>query len=358
MKKLLMCCLTISVAACGDSTTPADGASPGGDPYAVADVQAGVDTLGAAPAVDAGTIVDNRVPDAVNNSGGPVDVIAPSPDAGGPAVTPDTTPDPPVEPEADTSVPDNTEPEDEPEPLGGGILLFELASDMLNQAGAGGRFTDPVELLDPNAEVYGLCAVTDADPNAPEADPLVGYDAGTITIGGTTPSVTLTPVDEGAFGTGYASGLSEDLESILPGGGALLNVSAEGGDDIPAFTMYIQVPEPVTLTAPATGLFAGAPASSPLNVAWNQGSGDAVLVTFTPLSATFQQIAGKGLVCTQSGDLGSLTVPVEALQAVKSSGVSKVAIGVTRMRTSTTNAGPWEVPAVVTRSSGGLLGLD
>ena len=77
MKKLLMCCLTISVAACGDSATPADGASPEGDPYTVADVQAGVDASGAAPVVDAGSSVDNRVSDAVDNSGGSVDVIAP-----------------------------------------------------------------------------------------------------------------------------------------------------------------------------------------------------------------------------------------------------------------------------------------
>jgi hypothetical protein len=247
----------------------------------------------------------------------------------------------------------------DPQTLGGGLLIFELASEFLNQAGAGARFTDPVQASEEGQELYGSCVVTHNDPDAPPAPPAVGHDAGLITVSGTTPAVVLTPVDEGAHGTGYATGLSDTLETVLPAGGALLNVSAEGGVDIPAFGMYVQVPEPVNITSPSMGLFSSISISSALDVIWDQGTGDVVLVTVTPLSSsTFQAIAGKGLICTQQGDLGVLSIPADALQVVKSSGVSKVAIGVTRMRTSSANAGPWVVPAAVSRSSGGPVSLD
>jgi hypothetical protein len=250
-------------------------------------------------------------------------------------------------------------PSSEPEvvAVGGGILIFELASEFLDRAGAGARFTDPVQTPPPTA-VHGPCVVTDSAPDAPDPAPNFGYDAGEITVTGTDPGVTLTPVDEAAAGTGYASGLSEELESLLPAGGALLTIVGTGGQDIPAFTTYVQVPEPVTLTAPATGLFASVDASSDLTVSWNAGTGDMVLVTLTPLSSTFQPVAGAGLVCTAPGDPGVLTIPTAALSAVKSSGVGTVAIGVTRMRTSAANVELWEVPVAVTRSTGGPVGID
>ena len=245
----------------------------------------------------------------------------------------------------------------EPETLGGGLLLFELSSEFLNQAGAGARFVDPSE-VEASGQTFGPCVATPADPDAPADPPQWGYDAGVITVSGTTPEVTLSPVDEGEDGTGYVSGLSEELESLFPVGGALLSIKALGGDEIPAFDAYLQVPEAVSISAPSTGLFGSVSSGNDLAVTWNAGNGDSVLVTLTPLSATFQAIAGLSLVCTQDGDLGSLVIPAAALSAVKSSGVTKVAIGVTRMRTSTTNTGDWLVPLVATRSSGGPVGLD
>ena len=365
MKKLLMIWALASLAACGDpveDTGPLDAHSDASvTPSGVAD-GAAVEPVGALDAVSPDDTIDRATPQ-------PEEGL---PDADPGMANPEDTSDlvdvgsetspPDVVEESDTSIAGDDiggGPEVEtPNTVGGGLLLFELASSMLNQAGAGARFTPPEEGPEGDQEVYGACTVTPADPDGPEAAPLFGYDAGDITVGGTTPSVTLVAVDEGDAGTGYASGLAEDLESLLPAGGSLLNISAQGGADIPAFSMYLQVPEPVTVAAPETGLFASVSTASPLEVTWNQGTGEMVLVTFTPLSATFQPIAGDGLVCQQDDDLGSLSVPVAALQAMKTSGVSKVAIGVTRMRTSTANVGPWVVPAAVTRSSGGLLSLD
>ena len=278
--------------------------------------------------------------------------------------TPDAAPEPDAEvieaPDASrppTAV-DTEEPDEEAVLLGGGVLIFELASEFLDQAGAGARFTDAVSLIDPNAESYGPCVVTDSDPNAPPETPAWGYDAGVISVSGTSPEVVLSPVADTATGTGYESGLSESLETLLPATGALLTVSGAGGADIPAFVGYLQVPAPVNLSSPQTGLFEGVPASSDLTISWNAGGGDTALVTLTPMSQTFQALAGKGLVCTVEGDPGSMIVPKAALQVLKSSGVSKVALGVTRMQTSVTNAGGWGLPLVLTRSTGGPLGLD
>jgi hypothetical protein len=369
MKNLLMLSLLTSLVACGDPTDPTESATPDGGAFMMTDGASGQGDLDALSAADS-TARDEPL-DQVGTED-PLDLSdatgAASSDADGPTADLGWTPNEDVDVTSDVDAgnsgsdpDDSTSPPsvvDELETLGGGVLIFELASSMLDQAGAGARFTDPVEALETGQAVHGPCQVTVADPNAPPEAPLVGLDAGTITVEGTTTSLTLASIDEGAAGTGYASGLPEDLEALLPAGGALLHLSAEGGADILAFDMYVQVPEPVTLSAPATGLFESVSTSSPLEVIWNQGTGDMTLVTFTPLSATFQLIAGYGLVCQQEGDLGSLSIPEAALKAVKNSGVSKVAIGVTRMRTSTTNAGDWLVPAAVTRSSGGLLGLD
>ncbi|MGB0590314.1 MAG: hypothetical protein ACPGU1_11590 [Myxococcota bacterium] len=365
MKKLLMIWVLASLVACGDpvedtglldahsdASVTSRGTPDGGaaEPVGTLDAASPDDTTDrAAPETAEG------LPDADPGTANPEDT-SDLVDAGLESSPPD------VAAEVDTSIAvdgngDGPEGEDQ-NTVGGGLLLFELASSMLNQAGAGARFTLPEEGPVGDQEVYGTCTVTPADPDGPEASPVFGYDAGDITVGGTTPAVTLVAVDEGDAGTGYVSGLAEDLESLLPAGGSLLNISAQGGADIPAFSMYLQVPEQVTVTTPETGLFASVSTASPLEVTWNQGTGEMVLVTFTPLSATFQPIAGDGLVCQQDDDLGSLSVPVAALQAMKTSGVSKVAIGVTRMRTSTANAGSWVVPAAVTRSSGGLLSLD
>ena len=295
--------------------------------------------------IDSGPLESDATDDELRPREGEADVTRVEPDLSeGPEVNEPTEVDP------DT-------PDDEPLALGGGLLIFELSSEFLNQAGAGARFVDALA-EQPAQTMFGPCALSYSDPDAPPAPPAWGYDAGTITVNGTTPVVTLTPLDEGAAGTGYESGLSESLESLLPSGGALLNISSAGGADIPAFQAYLQVPEEVNISAPATGLFGSVSSSSDLTVSWNAGSGEAVLVTLTPLSATFQAIAGEGLVCTLEDDLGSFTIASAALQAMKSSGVSKVAIGVTRMRTSTANAGAFELPLAVTRSSGGPVGLD
>jgi hypothetical protein len=360
LRLALFSCLLVACAGAGgedpntlDTVGSMDGSDSSASTEGSNDAQGSEDDV---PMDGAGALT----PDAVisPDTGGP-DALAPLDDVTEPVPSPDVSE---PSPDADAPVDHEVSPPEEdvetgPVTLGGGMLFFELASEFLDRAGAGARFTDPVPLVE-SETVHGPCAVTDADPDAPTPTPAFGYDAGEIVVTGTTPTVTLSPVDEGATGTGYESGLAEDLESLLPTGGALLSITAAGGADIPAFAMHVQVPEPVLLTAPTPGLFASVSASSDLSVSWKAGNGEVVLVTMTPSSTLFEPIAGKGLVCTESGDSGAMVIPAAALLAVKGSGVDKVLLGVTRIKTGETTAGPWGVPAAVTRSTGGPIGLD
>ena len=151
--------------------------------------------------------------------------------------------------------------------------------------------------------------------------------------------------------------MPEEQETLLPSGGALLSIEAAGGADIPAFTLVVQIPEPMALVSPSTGFLASEPDDEDMDVSWVAGTGDAVLVTFTPLTSSFQTAAGTGLVCAVEGDPGEMTIPAAALQAITTDGNSSVALGVTRVKGASAEAGPWIVPASVTRSTGGLLKL-
>ena len=245
------------------------------------------------------------------------------------------------------------------ESWGGGVLLYEVASDFLNVAGAGARFTELAadgELVEEGTEQWGPCAASISEPDAPEVVEF-GFDAGLITVAGTSSEVTLTPVDEDADGVGYASNLSEDLESLLPAGGALLTVVGAGGTDIEAFELVVQVPEPVIVSSPGIGLFQSASTSQDLNVSWNAGTGEAILVTATPLDQAFQTASGLGLICGADEDTGNLVIPAAAMAAMKDSGVSRVALAVTRLRVGTALAGDRTVTTTVSRSTGGPLDL-
>jgi hypothetical protein len=243
---------------------------------------------------------------------------------------------------------------------GGGVLLYELASDFLNVAGAGARFTEAASgpgTVDEAADQWGPCAASVSDPDAPEVVE-VGFDAGVITTMGTTSEVILNPQNEGADGVGYSSNLDDDLEGLLTPGGALITVFGAGGADIEPFELVVQVPEPVTLSSPETGLFKSVGTSSDLTVHWNAGTGEAILVTATPLDDAFQSAPGVGLICGAQEDSGSLVIPAQAMAAMKASGVNRVALAVTRLRFGTALVGEKLVTATVTRSSGGPLDLN
>lgn len=286
------------------------------------------------------------------------DTPTPEPDAGG--GDPGTDPDPdegPSPPDVVVPVDEGPPPDTQggPTELAGGVLLSEIDSEFLNVSGAGARFTDPQP--DPPGTTFGACVVSAYDPNAQAAPPF-GYDAGPITVSGTTPQLLLTPQSEGAKGTGYASGLSEEHQDLLPSGGALITIKGQGGAHIGAFTMVVQAPEPVAVTAPAVGLGATASTGSALSVSWVAGTGESIAISLSPLGGDYQPTTGQAAVCTFEGDTGAATLPADALAMVRgSSSAQNVALGVTRVRTGDTTVDGLTVTATATRSTGNLLQL-
>lgn len=240
---------------------------------------------------------------------------------------------------------------------GGGVYLIELDSEFVNTAVAGARFTTQTTEPVPD-QVFGDCSVSYQDPDSPAAEGF-GYDAGSVTIVATNPTVVLNAAADGN-GTGYSSNLSSSQENMLPAGGAIMNIALAGGADIGEATITVQAPEAVTLIAPDVGGFSGGNASksSPLTVAWSAGNGDQVVVTISPLTSDLQPEAksGDALACILNGDAGSVTIPSAALTALSS---GKYALGLTRLKVATgSDAQGNTVSGTVTRSTGGLLNLN
>ena len=258
---------------------------------------------------------------------------------------------------SDTGVSDSLSPPEDSSTAkvyGGGVVLSEINAPPIVSAFATVRFTDQRPLLADDATLFeGGCAVAYGDPNA-EVAPDYGYDAGTIAVVGTQPELSMAPADEGANGTGYESGLSEDHETLLPPPGGLITITGDGGEDIAPFSVIVQAPLPVNLSSPSSGDIASAKA--PLTVTWNAGDGDSILLTLTPLQAfTFQPTAGPAMACATEEDLGSFTVPAAALEMVRDGAMDRAfALGLTRIRQAQTSQGP-AITATASRSSGGLL---
>ncbi|PKN56315.1 MAG: hypothetical protein CVU56_16860 [Deltaproteobacteria bacterium HGW-Deltaproteobacteria-14] len=259
---------------------------------------------------------------------------------------------------ADTAPPDSASPDTVtgPSPVGVGVIIGEIDSEYVNVAFAAARFTRTEPPPDTSGTVYGPCRVTVVDPNA--SDNSYGLDAGTVTVSNTTPAVTLSAVSEGVFGTGYRSSLPDDQRDLLPGGGAIVLVAGAGGADIGAFSGAFQMPEPVSIALPQTGLTAEADPSKALTVIWNAGTGVNVLVSLSPVSASGQPVAGKGVLCLVAGDPGQVTVPSEALTAlITGSSAATMALAVTRTKTGSVSNATHKIPLTATRSSAGPITL-
>ncbi len=233
----------------------------------------------------------------------------------------------------------------------GGVLVFEARSEFLNRANASAGFTEYRE-TEPVGTPYGPCVVVFADPDAPK-DPPQSLDAGPIAITGTTPAVMLGYFDPlAAGGKGYQSSLAETNETLLPAEGAPVTAEARGGADLPAFSITVATPTPMTVTAPAGGLFSSIAAGVALDVAWTPGNGETTLVSVNVLNGQFKAVAGNTILCTLTGDPGALTVPAEAMQTLPSGIGYRALVGVTRIRTAKVPLLAGEVTLGVTASSG------
>ncbi len=292
----------------------------------------------AAPLHDAGVFADAADTSAAQ------DTVAS--DAAWPA---DTQPTPDTVPAVDTAPTG-------PRSVGVGVLLGEIDSDFVNVAFVSARLTRAVPPPDTGGTVYGACRVTTIDPDAPTAG-TYGLDAGALSIVGTSPAVTLSPVDEGVYGTGYAASVPGDQVDLMPAGGAIIQVTGVGGADIAALSGVVQAPEPVTIVLPRTGLGRSVDPRRDLMVTWNAGTGETVLVSLTPIGSGGDAIKGKAAFCLVVGDPGSLVIPKDALIELTGVGTPRMALGVTRTRTGSATSAEHSVPLTATRSSGGPVRL-
>ncbi len=240
--------------------------------------------------------------------------------------------------------------------IGTGVFLLDVDSEALNVASATARFVEFTPLPEIPEETFP-CTVGWVDPDS--ENPLeFGYDSGTVTVSGLLQEVTLTPTTLPNTGTGYESGLADDLDDLLPAGGALMTISATGGTDIGAWSGVLQAPEPVTISKPSMGFGSSHSVAKDLFVTWNAGTGNTVVVSISPLGPLFQAQEGNVVTCWFTEDNGEGLVPGSLMaQVLNGKGSQNTAIGVTRIKTDTTENGLHSIPLTAARASGGLLSL-
>ena len=237
--------------------------------------------------------------------------------------------------------------------LTGGVSIFEAKISAgilftLNRGNVGAAFVEPGS-DPPPIQTVGACDVINV--SADSAGGPFGYDAGSISVMGTSRPVTLTPNAGGSGSVTYTSNLSEDNQDIY-NPNASITISAAGGADIPAFNGTITSHGEHEMTSPAPD----ASVSGDTNIAWSPAqSGNDVLVSVVPLNAVFSPIDGPGLSCAVPSDSGSFTIPAAAMDALQG---PRLAITVIKVVNQSVQAGSNTVVLNVTYAHGSVVTLN
>jgi hypothetical protein len=229
-----------------------------------------------------------------------------------------------------------------PATLVAAIVLTE--TPQVPQAGLSVSVNEPVAL--PNAPG---CSVVQVNPNAPAPAPAMGYDAGTITVGGVAGApLTFSPQASGA-GTTYAGpGIGSDIFSE----GAMITAQAAGGPHMGAFSLSVQAPQGLNITEPRQQFGQTLDAGDALSVRWNAGGAESLLITVLPADGLeFTPSAGSWVFCGVP-DTGSFDIPAGTLNQI-ANGAGPFGQGalvtLTRTRVATTQVGTDQ--AVLTAST-------
>lgn len=237
--------------------------------------------------------------------------------------------------------------------LTGGVSIFEAKVSAgilftLNRGNVGAAFVEPGS-DPPPIQTVGACDVINVSADSTGGP--FGYDAGSISVMGTSRPVTLTPNAGGSGSVTYTSNLSEDNQDIY-NPNASITISAAGGADIPAFNGTITSPGEHEMTSPAPD----ASVSGDTNIAWSPAqSGNDVLVSVVPLNAVFSPIDGPGLSCAVPSDSGSFTIPAAAMDALQG---PRLAITVIKVVNQSVQAGSNTVVLNVTYAHGSVVTLN
>jgi hypothetical protein len=229
-----------------------------------------------------------------------------------------------------------------PAALVAAIVLTE--TPQVPQSGLSVSVTEPVAL--PNSPG---CSVVQVNPNAPAPAPAMGYDAGTITVGGVSGGpLTFNPQAGGAGITYAGPGVGDDLFSD----GAMITAQAAGGPHMGAFSVQVQAPQSLNITQPRQQFGQTLDAGDALSVRWNAGGAESLLITVLPTDGLeFTPRAGSWVFCGVP-DTGSFDIPAGTLNPVADgAGIlgQGALVTLTRTRVATTQVGTDQ--AVVTAST-------
>lgn len=335
------CLLLAGALACSTSRGGRRSAVPGSDATTDADI--------VATDVDE-TDEDVVLPDAtVTDEDTPFVDVADDVELGDPDVAPDTL---------DTAEPDAGPPS---LALQGGLLLIQVETSQVQNASISASI-DTVPAPTPTPlQVEGPCQLLPEGSATPGAT-IPSLDAGLITVTGLSQPVTLTPTTVGESYVRYGSGLSASTASLLSPQFPVVTATAAGGASVPAFTVEVMVPKPVTVTSPSDKVGAGAD----LGVTWTADTATFMRVDlFVYDSDKSAQASGPIIACAVDGDPGALVVPKALLGKLPDLGSNFLGIergylvvAVSRVNVGETPVSAGKVSFGISRAGGTAVAFD
>ncbi|MFT5431709.1 MAG: hypothetical protein ACI9OJ_002406 [Myxococcota bacterium] len=273
-----------------------------------------------------------------------------------PDTSPDTSPDT-MDADVAPDVADTGQP-----PVGeisGGILVVQVETSEVKVGTVAVGFQEGLPVAETPIASEGAC---DVFPFSGGAGPAAsaGLDAGTVTLAGLKTPMALAPVDSGAAGWTYDSGLPDDNESILSVA-PTVTVSGSGGSQVPAFAGTVGVPAPVTVFSPTND----AQKDQPLTVSWNPAGAAATRIDlFVYDGEKMEQMKGNVISCNFDGDSGTAVVPAALMKMLPGGGsgpfnLDFLIVGVSRIEVAEVPLADGDggtlgtVTIAVTRSGGG-----
>lgn len=277
---------------------------------------------------------------------GPQDLAPPTPDQRPP--DPDAFDPPPdmAEVPLDQDVPPVDMDVVQPERLVAAVVLSETPQADL--ASAAVSVSEPIEI----GGAPG-CVVQNVNPDA--NDPVApSFDGGAITVSGLADGQ---PLVFGLSGAAYQP--DRAVPANLFADGAALVAEGSGGGAMGAFRIEFPAPNSVSLQSPAN--LATVDRGRDLNVRWNAGNGDTVLITVLPTDGPLSTEPERGnWIFCGADDTGSFTVPASALGQFPDGGFlgQSALIVVTRFTVRTTAVGPHEAVGTASTSAGAVISVD
>ena len=164
--------------------------------------------------------------------------------------------------------------------------------------------------------------------------------------------VTLDPRWRGdALGYQYESNLAQDQGELFLGDETLV-IIVGGGEHVPPVDTSVQAPHAVTIREPS--IMMPIDRHSGLEVGWDRGDGDLILVTVSPREAMgAEPMPGTAIACT-SDDTGSLLVTADLLGQLPGH-AGGVIVSVTRVQRRTARVDDATSLVVLATTTGGTL---